>query len=223
MPRMGRRPNPQRKRDLLDEIVVYLGATGIGDLSLRPLAKCLGTSTYTLTYQFGSKDKLVVDAVRHALELRNRAVAELAAGGEATPAELVRRLWAWSTHPPNLRLVRMLLEATTLAHTQPELFGDVGREVVAEGVGLLAGAVERGGAGPDVAARLATQAYATIVGLQMDLMATGERQRVERAVEELCRALAAPGAPAAPPAPDDDEVIDLDELGAERAGQPASA
>lgn len=218
MPGMGRRPNPQRKRDLLDEIVVYLGETGIGDLSLRPLAKWLGTSTYTLTYQFGSKDQLVMDAVRHALELRNESVAELAADGEASPAEFVRRLWAWSSHPPNLRLVRMLLEATTLAHTQPGLFGEVGRQVVAEGVGLLAGALEAAGAQPERAVRVATQAYGTIVGLQMDLMATGERQRVDRAVVELCGSLAAEEA-----AGPDDEVIDLDELGTELAGQPASA
>jgi AcrR family transcriptional regulator len=215
MPGMGRRPNPQRKRDLLDEIVVYLGETGIGDLSLRPLAKCLGTSTYTLTYQFGSKDQLVMDAVSHALELRNQSVAELAEGGEAAPAEFVRRLWSWSTHPPNLRLVRMLLEATTLAHTQPAVFGDVGRQVVSEGVGLLAGALERAGATPEHATRVATQAYGTIVGLQMDLMATGERERVDPAVEELCRALAAATGP--------DQVIDLDELSSELAGQPAGA
>ena len=95
---MGRRPNPQRKHDLLDEIVVYLGRPGIGDLSLRPLAKCLGTSTYTLTYQFGSKDQLVADAVRHALAA-SQSVAELAAEAGARPPELVRRLWSWCTSP----------------------------------------------------------------------------------------------------------------------------
>lgn len=208
---MGRRPNPQRKQDLLDEIVVYLGETGIGDLSLRPLAKCLGTSTYTLTYQFGSKDQLVSDAVRHALELRRQSVAELA-DGEAGPAELVRRLWSWSTHPPNLRLVRMLLEATTLAHTQPAVFGDVGRQVVSEGVGLLSQALERAGATATEADRGATLAYGTLVGLQMDLMATGERDRSELAVEELCRSLEEEGG-----------VVDVTDLVAERARQPAGA
>jgi AcrR family transcriptional regulator len=208
---MGRRPNPQRKHDLLDEIVVYLGETGIGDLSLRPLAKCLGTSTYTLTYQFGSKDQLVGDAVRHAVGLRRQSVAELA-GGEATPAELVRRLWSWSTHPPNLRLVRMLLEATTLAHSQPALFGEVGRQVVSEGVGLFSAALEQAGVPPAVAERVGTQAYATLVGLQMDLMATGQRERVDRAVEELCRDLDQAST-----------VIDLDAVGSELpARQPAA-
>jgi len=208
---MGRRPNPQRKHDLLDEIVVYLGETGIGDLSLRPLAKCLGTSTYTLTYQFGSKDQLVADAVRHALELRRQSVAELAAEG-APPAELVRRLWSWSTHPPNLRLVRMLLEATTLAHSQPAVFGDVGQQVVSQGVGLLSDALLRAGSSPAIASRVATQAYGTLVGLQMDLMATGDRERVDLAVEELCLSLEPSST-----------VIDLDAVDEELAPQPAGA
>ena len=116
---MGRRPNPQRKQDLLDEIVTYLGEHGIGDLSLRPLAKRLGTSTYTLTYQFGSKDQLLADAVRHALALQVAGIGELASGADDAPSGLVRRLWAWSTSAENLGVVRMLLEATTLAYSQP--------------------------------------------------------------------------------------------------------
>jgi len=187
---MGRRPNPQRKQDLLDEIVTYLGEHGIGDLSLRPLAKRLGTSTYTLTYQFGSKDQLLAGAVRHALALQVAGVAELAsAGSEDAPSDLVRRLWVWSTSAENLGVVRMLLEATTLAYSQPELFGGVGREVVTEGRGLLAAALVRSGLPKANAEVLATRTYATLVGLQVDLIATGDRDLVSDALEELCRSV----------------------------------
>ena len=160
---MGRRPNPQRKQDLLDEIVAYLGDHGIGDLSLRPLAKQLGTSTYTLTYQFGSKDRLLADAVRHALARQVGAVSALVSeAGDPAPSDLVRRMWEWSTSPENLGLVRMLLEATTLAYSQPEVFGGVGPQVVSEGVGLLRHEMERVGLAGPTAQRLATQAYATL-------------------------------------------------------------
>ena len=187
---MGRRPNPQRKQDLLDEIVAYLGEHGIGDLSLRPLAKRLGTSTYTLTYQFGSKDQLLADAVRHALARQMGAVAALVSeAGDPAPSDLVRRMWEWSTSPENLGLVRMLLEATTLAYSQPEVFGGVGPQIVSDGVGLLRDEMERVGLAAPTAQRLATQAYATLIGLQVDLIATGDRQRVGRALDELCRAL----------------------------------
>jgi AcrR family transcriptional regulator len=187
---MGRRPNPQRKQDLLGEIVAYLGEHGIGDLSLRPLAKRLGTSTYTLTYQFGSKGQLLADAVRHALLLEVQGVTELAAGVDRNvPSDLVRRMWEWSTDRENLRLVRMLLEATTLAYSQPEVFGGVGQQIIAEGIALLRRAMVDDGIGEAMAQRLATQAYATLVGLQVDLIATGDRERVNRALDELCRSL----------------------------------
>jgi AcrR family transcriptional regulator len=187
---MGRRPNPQRKQDLLAEIVSYLGEHGIGDLSLRPLAKRLGTSTYTLTYQFGSKDQLLADAVRHALALEVAGVSELAAAKPvAQPSDLVRRMWDWSTRSENLRLVRMLLEATTLAYSQPDVFGGVGQQIVSDGVDLLRNAMEQSGIDPALASRLATQAYATLIGLQVDLIATGDRDRVTRALDELCHSL----------------------------------
>jgi AcrR family transcriptional regulator len=187
---MGRRPNPQRKQDLLDEIVAYLGEHGIGDLSLRPLAKRLGTSTYTLTYQFGSKDQLLADAVRHALALQVKGVNELVEDEpDDKPSDLVRRLWEWSTRAENLGLVRMLLEATTLAYSQPVVFGGVGRQVVTEGVGLLASTLEGRTSDGAAAERLATRTYATLIGLQVDLIATGDRERVGAAFDELCRSV----------------------------------
>jgi AcrR family transcriptional regulator len=192
---MGRRPNPQRKRDLLDEIVVYLGENGIGDLSLRPLAKQLGTSTYTLTYQFGSKDQLLSDSVRHAVAMQLEAVAGL--GGEpVAPAEAVRRVWAWTVDPANLRLVRMLLEATTLAASQPELFGGVGAQVITEGRALIARSLEHVGLSQPEATRVSTRVWATIVGFQVDLLATGDEGRIAVAVEDVCRWLDDLSAPA---------------------------
>lgn len=184
---MGRRPNPQRKQDLLDEIVEYVGEHGIGDLSLRPLAKRLGTSTYTLTYQFGSKDQLLTDAVRHGLSVQRQALARLLDEGHADrPSALVYAMWEWGSQPQNLRLVRMLLEAATLAQSQPTVFGDVGQQIVNEGVSLLQGSLERAGVPPGRSVGLATQGFASLAGLQLDLIATGDRSRLAAAVDELC-------------------------------------
>lgn len=188
---MGRRPNPQRKQDLLDVIIEYLGDHGIGDLSLRPLAKRLGTSTYTLTYQFGSKDQLLADAVAHAQAAQMQAVETwLTTSPQLPAAELLRQLWSWTLVPHNLRLVRMLLEATTLAHSQPDLFGQVGPQVVGHGVELIRQALQRDGVATARARGLATQVYATLVGLQVDLIATGDVARVSAVVEELAQSVA---------------------------------
>lgn len=187
---MGRRPNPQRKQDLLEEIVAYLGVHGIGDMSLRPLAKVLGTSTYTLTYQFGSKDQLLADAVDFA-QARQLAVIAQWASERPTPsaAELLRRYWDWAGREPNLRTVCMLIEATTLGQSQPELFGTVGRRASQQWTGALTEALRRDGATDAIAERTANLAYATLVGLQVNLIATGDRARIDAAFEDLCESL----------------------------------
>jgi AcrR family transcriptional regulator len=154
------------------------------------LAKRLGTSTYTLTYQFGSKDQLLADAVRHALALQVKGVNELVADEPGDlPSGLIRRLWEWSTRAENLGLVRVLLEATTLAYSQPLVFGGVGRQVVAEGRRLLTAKLEGLGLDPASAERLATRTYATLIGLQVDLIATGDGERVGGALEDLSRSV----------------------------------
>lgn len=184
---MGRRPNPQRKQDLLEEIVAYLGVNGLGEMSLRPLARQLGTSTYTLTYQFGSKEQLLADAVDYAQARQLGIIGQWAAETPAVSAsELLRRYWDWAGRDDNLQLIRMLIEATTLGHSAP--FAAVGRRAVQQWIGALSEALRRDGLAHDEQ-RVATQAYATLVGLQVDLIATGDRRRVDRAFGDLCEDL----------------------------------
>ncbi len=184
---MGRRPNPQRKQDLLEEIVAYLGLNGLGDMSLRPLARQLGTSTYTLTYQFGSKDELLAEAVDFA---QARQLGVIGQWATETPRDsasaLLGRYWRWLHDEDNLRISRMLIEASTLAHNQP--FAEIGRRGVQQWIAALSEAFAAQGI-PDGSGRLATRTYAALVGLQIDLIATGEGVRVEAAFNDLCDSL----------------------------------
>src|ERR1700758_607755 len=67
---MGRRPAPERRAELLDEVVGYLGRNGIAGVSLRPVARALGVSVNALVHHFGSKDELMVAALRRAAEIQ---------------------------------------------------------------------------------------------------------------------------------------------------------
>jgi hypothetical protein len=80
----------------------------------------------------------------------------------------------------------MLIEATTLGHSQPEIFGEVGQRAVQQWIKALSEALRRDRAPESNVQRIATQAYATLVGLQVDLIATNDRPRVDKAFEELC-------------------------------------
>ena len=56
---MVRTADEQRPVELLDAIVGYLTTHGVAELSLRPLAKAVGSSPRVLLYYFGSKEKLL--------------------------------------------------------------------------------------------------------------------------------------------------------------------
>src|ERR1700761_3348067 len=47
---MGRRPDLERRAELLDEVVRYLGRHGVAGLSLRPVARDLGVSVNALVH-----------------------------------------------------------------------------------------------------------------------------------------------------------------------------
>ena len=180
---MGRHPDPERRAELLDQVVGYLGRNGIAGVSLRPVARDLGVSVNALVHHFGSKDELA--AVRRAAEIQRgvegrwrRRVPQM------STTELQRRWWRWiNRSPEHLALVRLGLEAATLDATVSGLPGDVRAEQISfwrEGIadGLIADGIR-----PEDAEREASLVKATFTGLVLDLLATGHRQRLTDALE----------------------------------------
>ena len=69
---MGRPPDPERRQELLEAVVEYVLKNGLTGLSLRPLAKGVGTSARMLLYHFESREKLlalIIDTIREQLRL----------------------------------------------------------------------------------------------------------------------------------------------------------
>jgi len=56
---MGRNPDPNRKRELVEESIPYVLTNGVATLSLRPLAAHLDTSARNLLYHFGTSSRLL--------------------------------------------------------------------------------------------------------------------------------------------------------------------
>ena len=182
---MGRHPDPERRAELLDEVVSYLGRHGVAGVSLRPVARALGVSVNALVHHFGSKDELVVAALRRAAEIQRGVEAPWRRQvPHISTAELQRRWWRWiNRSPEHLALVRLGLEAATLDATVSGLPGDVRaeqisfwREDIAEG--LIADGIK-----PEDAEREASLVKATFTGLVLDLLATGHRKRLTDALE----------------------------------------
>jgi AcrR family transcriptional regulator len=174
-----------RRDELLAAVVDHLAVSGATDLSLRAIADAVGTSHRMLSYHFGSRDGLVL-AVVQAVEAAQQAVAAALADNGLSPADQMRALWAQVSQPalaPNARLF-FALYSRGLAGEQPAarlLDGDIDRWV--EPAAQVAH--ERLGMPLPQARADVRLGVAVVRGLLLDLLATGDRDAVDRSFERF--------------------------------------
>jgi AcrR family transcriptional regulator len=170
------------KQELLDAAIRYVSEHGISDLSLRTLATELGTSHRMLIFHFGSKDRLWIEIV-HSVEQRQRErLAELV----PEPGPPTREaLWVWWKHIsdpslwPSERLFFELYGQALQGRAHAAAFLD---GIVDAWVEPVAAANIANGT-PEAPARAhARLGVAVTRGLLLDLLATGETDRVDQAM-----------------------------------------
>ena len=152
-------------------------------MSLRPLAEAIETSPSLLLYHFGSKDALLA-AILKAGRARQHAMMQRVETDGLSDRQAARRLWqAWSS-PAWQPLTRLFFEVFALALQAPHRIPGFLDDAVADWLQAL------GGKKASAAARAeATLLIATFRGLLLDLMATGDRARVDRAAEMFFQTL----------------------------------
>jgi AcrR family transcriptional regulator len=179
-----------RKRELLEAAYSYVLANGLADMSLRPLAKGIGSSPRVLLFLFGSKDALIRALLARAREEELRYLAALRDGQDL--AATGRETWAWLVAPAHRALLGLWVEGYARSLTgDPGPWAAFGRETVRDWLDLLAGRQRQ----PDapVAEEERTLLLAVLRGALLDLLATGDADRVTRAVERHLRALGPAG------------------------------
>jgi AcrR family transcriptional regulator len=167
---MARPVDPVRRQELLDRSVDYVVAHGISDLSLRPLAAALGTQAPVLLHHFGSKERLVTEILGR---VRDRLRA-LGRGAEAAHRRSgLGAVWTWVSDPDQDPLMRLFFEAYGLALRRPDRYPEFLGHAIHDWLDEPLAAVD------DISATLA---IATVTGLLVDLLTTGDRVRVEDAM-----------------------------------------
>jgi AcrR family transcriptional regulator len=162
---VARPVDPARRAQLLEAAVDYAAERGLADLTLRPLAEALGVLPNTLVHHFGSKEELL-SAILNGVRDRLRAMhAQMEDESKRAPLEGV---WEWTSSPERVALFRSFFEAYGLALHQPERFRPFLDRVVADW--LMGAEPVR-----------ATLELAVVRGLLLDLLTTGERDRVDAA------------------------------------------
>jgi AcrR family transcriptional regulator len=126
---MARPPNPERKIELLDQIVEYLLDKTFASLSFRTLADGLGISSYVLVYHFGNREGLVNEIVGH-IEARHDAL-KLEKPGDLGPDDFREWLlegWNLLLVDRNRNLQRLEFEAAVQDPVSPAPRGSATRK-----------------------------------------------------------------------------------------------
>jgi len=168
------------RAELLVRVVDHFISDGLGDLSLRKNAAAIGTSHRMLIYHFGSKSGLLVEVVQ-AVEARTRDQLGAIAAGPAD--DVIRQMWQYVADPAQGDFERLFFALYGRA-----LQGDAAvRPLLKESIeswleANAALAVPRGIPG-DLARTHARLGLAVVRGLLLDLLATGDRDGVDAALE----------------------------------------
>ncbi|MEU3192000.1 TetR/AcrR family transcriptional regulator [Streptomyces sp. NPDC006992] len=177
--------DPDRRARLVDAALDHVAAHGFADLSLRRLGSAIGVSHRMLIHHFGSKEQLLIEIVR-ASERRQRALLTgLRLEPGLSPADAARRLWQQLADPRLAGQERLFFEICGHAlRGRPEALPFL-EGLVAEWLEPLAAAEEAAGADSTTARNRARLGLATVRGLLLDLLATGDRAGVDAALEEF--------------------------------------
>src|ERR1019366_6149629 len=180
-----------RRAELLDLAYRHVLAHGLADLSLRPLARAIGSSPRVLLYLFGSKNGLV----RAILDRARRD--ELAAIGSIRskqPSPDLRtgaiQLWRWLAAPEHRNVLKLWVEAYGLSLIEPTgPWANFARTTVKDWLDLLGSqqSPQRRLSREGPAER--TAVLALLRGAMLDLLATGDRNRTTQAVESSVQAI----------------------------------
>jgi AcrR family transcriptional regulator len=175
-------PGEARQR-LLEAAIDYVVGHGLTDLSLRRLAAELGTSHRMLIHHFGSREGLWVAIVREVERRQLEAIGDIVPDPTASYADAMRAWWRHISDPSLWPNERLFFEIYGQALQGRSHAGELLEGIVDSWLGPVTEMGEAMGMSHDTAEASARLGIAVTRGLLLDLLATGDRVRVDAAVE----------------------------------------
>ena len=191
-----------RQTELLEAAYRYVLVQGFGQLSLRPLAKAIGSSPRVLLYLFGSKDGLVRALLARARADELALLDEVRGAGERESDNLVaiaERVWSWLVAEEHRALLTLWVEGYGRSLVEPHgPWGGVARATVEDWMTVLADAQPAADRDTNEAQAQRTLVLAVLRGALLDLLATGDAERTTTAVRQQLTALRSANTPTSP-------------------------
>lgn len=181
---MARPVDLARRQTLLDAAVDYVMEHGLADLSWRPLAEATGVSTTTLVHHFGTKDELIQTIFGRVRErileatVRTKEV-------DQDPTHAAHAIWRWSAAPERRAWFRLFFAIYGQALQDPARFDGFLDRVIADWMDTLQDTY------PDSIVEK-TLYIAAVRGLLLDLLTTGDDERVQQAFDVLMQRIIPP-------------------------------
>ena len=186
---MARTPDERHRAELLDRIVDYVLAQGFAGLSLRPLAKAVRSSPRVLLYYFGSKEELIRQIVARSRERQRLQFERLKQLEVTTAIDACRAIWSVMSAPKAEAAFRFFFEIYSLALQDPKHYPGFLKSAVTDWLTYIEAPYVTAGYSPAQARAIATVVLAGYRGFMLDLCATHDRARIDRAVDVWLRTL----------------------------------
>jgi AcrR family transcriptional regulator len=164
---MARPVDPHRRTAVLEKAADYVLERGLAGLSLRPLARALGTSPRMLLYDFGTKERLIHEILA---EIRRREVGLLEAD-----VQTLDDVWRWIAAPEREPFLRLFFEIYVEALGREEA-----EPLIRDWLDYL-----QTNWHPPVDEATATLMVAVVRGLLLDRLATRDRGRTDEALRRF--------------------------------------
>jgi AcrR family transcriptional regulator len=163
---------------------------GLAELSLRPLATAIGSSTGVLMFVFGSKNGLITALLARARADELAVLDRVRANAEDSDLRAVAEaVWDWLIAPRHRAVLGLWMEAYARSLIDPDgPWAGFAAATVRDWLALL------DGIGPDVDGNR-TLLLAVLRGGLLDLLATGDVARVDGAVRPYLAELPGRGGP----------------------------
>lgn len=179
---MGKEPDQKLKADLLGRVTTYILEQGLQDLSLRPLAKALGTSARMLIYHFGSKEQLIIEAVINAQHKQQVLLQNRMVSSKSTTRTL-QNFWDWLSSDEVAPYARLLYDLEVQVMNGNERYRDFAKEVIGNWEAFIQTSIK------NCSSEQARFIVGVMNGLLMDRLVTGEKEKIDKAFSVFLRTL----------------------------------
>jgi AcrR family transcriptional regulator len=175
-----------RRGELLAAVGEYVLENGMATLTLRGAAEAVGVTHATLQHHFGSREQLLEEIIEHLLERSFAPGEDYPEGANVADVEVrLRKLWSSLRTPASGRDIRLFTEVLVQGlyagpDSEPAVTRSIGQRLE-----RIAGIMVSLGCPESEAMACATAMLAMLRGITLDLLATGEDERVDETFELL--------------------------------------